>query len=119
MDFKLKTERLKEELILLKERFLTNEKPENKRDYEFFSYVKDKTTPIFLLIDEWEQSANELIQKREISIHPQQVASTKDNFELLLLHSYYIDVKKKRYMELYQAIQYVFDLALVGLKKNT
>ncbi|MCZ0701892.1 hypothetical protein J2T56_000333 [Natronobacillus azotifigens] len=107
------TSQLKSELEKLKQRYLTEEKPENKRDPDFFAMAKAETSHLFQLIDTWEEEANDLIQKRVItSVHPQQVISTKENMELLLMHSYYIDVNKKRYMELFQSVFYVFDLAV-------
>lgn len=94
---------------LLKDKFLTNEPPENVRDSDFFQKVKSETEPLFVLAKEWEKQALDAVKQRKIHVHPQQVEATRENFELILLHSYYIDVKRQRYMELIQAIDYVCD----------
>ncbi|MFC4404388.1 DUF1798 family protein [Gracilibacillus xinjiangensis] len=108
---------LEQILDQLKDRYLTNERPENKRDPQFFQVVKERTNPIFEQIDEWYSSALLFIKKREVQVHPQQLQSTEENLKLLLLHSYYIDVRKKRYMELYQSVKYVFDLLKKDINK--
>lgn len=112
VNLKVTTIRLKEELEILKLNYLEQEKPEHKRDKDFFNYVKEKTMPVFQLNELWEKLALEHVKDRDVRVHPQQVASTKENIDLLLMHSYYIDVKRKRYMELNQSVQYVFDLIL-------
>lgn len=101
------TNELQQVSQLLKDKFLTNEPPENTRDPEFFQKVKSETDPLFVLAEEWEKQALDAVKQRKILVHPQQVESTRENFELILLHSYYIDVKPQRYMELIQAIDYV------------
>ncbi|GGM23145.1 hypothetical protein GCM10011351_06240 [Paraliobacillus quinghaiensis] len=115
MDLKQLTIQLRSELEGLKANYLQQEKPENKRDKVFFEYVKEKTTPVFQLIEEWEVLASSYVKNREVNVHPQQVVSTKENLDLILMHSYYIDVKRKRYMELYRSVHYVFDLILEDL----
>ncbi|MDC3415338.1 DUF1798 family protein [Aquibacillus salsiterrae] len=110
MDFLALTNELERTFAQLKDKYLTSEKPLDKRDQAFFNYVKEETTPLYKMIQQWETLAETFVKRREVGVHPQQVVSTKENLELLLLHSYYIDVKRKRYMELYQSIQYVFDL---------
>ncbi|QDP40423.1 DUF1798 family protein [Radiobacillus deserti] len=113
-------ESLKKDLQHLHTYYETHEKPENKRDPAFFEYVKEETTPIYKKIKAWEQEALAFVKDREVRVHPQQVASTAENLELLLMHSYYIDVRKKRYMELYKSVEYVFDLLLKDLRaKNS
>ena len=115
MDLKQLTIQLRSEIEGLKTNYLQQEKPENKRDKTFFLYVKEKTTPVFQLIEEWEKLAASHVKNRAVNVHPQQVVSTKENLDLILMHSYYIDVKRKRYMELYQSVNYVFDLLLEDL----
>lgn len=101
------TNELQQASQLLKDKFLTNEPPENTRDLDFFQKVKSETDPLFILAKEWEEKALDAVKQRRIPVHPQQVESTRENFELILLHSYYIDVKPQRFMELIQAIDYV------------
>ncbi|SFL85712.1 protein of unknown function [Gracilibacillus orientalis] len=102
-------EELEKELLRLKEYYLAHERPENKRDPEFFAFVKENTEPIFEKVDHWNEEALNFVKNRNVKVHPQQVESTEENIKLLLLHSYYVDVKRKRYMELYQSVLYVFD----------
>ncbi|MBM7569866.1 DUF1798 family protein [Aquibacillus albus] len=113
------TRDLKRILEELKAHYLENEKPEDKRDKAFFEFVKHKTTPVYERLKKWEDEALEFVKNREVHVHPQQIASTKENMELLLLHSYYIDVKRKRYMELNQSVHYVLDILLNDLSNQT
>ncbi|MGP4041302.1 DUF1798 family protein [Gracilibacillus sp. D59] len=103
-------EDLEKELVKLKEYYLSHERPENKRDPKFFAFVKDNTEPVFETVDQWYEEALNFVKNRNVKVHPQQVESTEENIKLLLLHSYYVDVKRKRYMELHQSVIYVFDL---------
>lgn len=117
MELKDQTIELKYHLDQLMERYDNNTPPENKRDKEFFQFVKETTAPMYKLIDEWEEAALEAVKARQVDIHPQQVQSTRENMELLLMNSFYVDVKRKRYMELNQSIHYVFDQLLRELEK--
>lgn len=103
------TNELQEATQLLKDKFLTSEPPENVRDREFFQKVKTETGLLFALAEKWEKQALGAVKQRKVLVHPQQVESTRENFELILLHSYYMDVKTQRFMELIQAIDYVCD----------
>ncbi|MFB1098805.1 DUF1798 family protein [Terribacillus sp. JSM ZJ617] len=94
----------------LKERFLTHEPPSEKHDKAFFEMVKKETEPMYLLLRKWHQAAEEFVQQREVSVHPQQVKSTEENVHLIILHSYYIDIKSERYMDYHQSIGYVIQL---------
>ncbi|MBU5594205.1 YppE family protein [Amphibacillus sp. MSJ-3] len=104
------TNELQKASLRLKENFINNQQPVDQRDPSFFEIVKTETEPLFNLIERWEKESLAAIKQRELLIHPQQIKSTRENFELVLLHSYYIDVKPKRYMELQQAINYVCEL---------
>lgn len=112
MSVKTQTIELKQSLQYLKKQYYQREKPENKRDPAFFSFVKTETAPIFELVDSWAKETAHEVKQRHLRIHPQQVASTKENVELLLLHSYYIDVREKRYMNLYNSVCYILDIIL-------
>ncbi|WP_138417041.1 DUF1798 family protein [Aquibacillus sediminis] len=115
-ELKQLTDQLQLKIDELKSRYLTNEKPENKRDRDFFMYVKDQTTPTYEMIQQWQEVALAFVKDRKVQVHPQQIESTSENLELLLMHSYYIDVKRKRYMELHHSIHYVFDRLLEDLE---
>lgn len=115
MELKKQTESLKNHLNQLKERFEHNEAPADSRDKAFFLKVREETLPVYTLLEEWEASALKVVKNREAKVHPHQITSTKENMELLLMHSYYIDARRKRYMELYTSILYVFDLLLADI----
>ncbi len=108
VDMNEQTKQLKIHLYELKDHFDRNNPPEGFSDKVFFQKVKEETTPIYDLLNKWEINALELIKKRKLSVHPHQIISTKENFELLLMHSYYIDCRRRTYMELNQSILYVF-----------
>lgn len=65
---------------------------------------------MYQLLQEWHQAAADFVQQREISVHPQQVQSTEENVHLIILHSYYIDIRSERYMDYLQSIGYVIQL---------
>lgn len=115
MDSKEQTIKLKEQLQLLKDNYEKNNPPENKKDRVFFNDVKNKTEPIYSMLATWETDTLEIVKQRKVSVHPHQITSTRENMELLLMHSYYIDVKRKRYMELNHSVLYIFDLLLQDL----
>jgi hypothetical protein len=110
------TVQLKEYLQQLKDLFEENNPPEDRRDKEYFEMVKEKTLPIYELLSKWEELALKIIKESKISVHPNQIVSTRENMELLLMHSYYIDVRRRRYMELNQSVLYVFDQLIRALE---
>lgn len=112
MDLKKQTEALKQHLNSLKDRFENTAPPENRRDRDFFQMVKRETTPIYELLENWEETALHLVKERKVSVHPHQVTSTRENMELLLMHSYFFDARRKRYMELNHSVLYIFDQIL-------
>ncbi|MFC4557349.1 DUF1798 family protein [Virgibacillus kekensis] len=118
MDLELQTELFKQHTEKLKERYELNEPPENKKDREFFLMVKEHTTPIYTLLEDWEENALAAVKERRVTIHPHQVTSTRENMELLLMHSFYVDVKRKRYMELNHSIHFILDQLLRDLREK-
>lgn len=110
------TEQLLKDLHRLRDRFETETPPKNLKDRDFFQKVKQETSPIYERIAVWEESALKAVKAREASVHPHQVNSTRENMELLLMHSYYKDARRKRYMELYKSIKYIFEQLLNDLK---
>ncbi|WP_217585467.1 DUF1798 family protein [Lentibacillus saliphilus] len=113
---KVKTEQLKKELNRLKQMYEQNNPPEDFKDKQFFLWMKADSTPVYDMLADWETTALNVVQQQDINLHPQQVVSTRENMELLLMHSYYKDARQKRYMELYQSIEYIFDQLLRSLK---
>ncbi|MBP1969573.1 hypothetical protein J2Z83_001680 [Virgibacillus natechei] len=112
MDLKNQTVELKQHLNRLKDKYENDEPPENKKDRQFFLKVKEESTPIYELLAKWEEDSLQIVKERKINVHPQQITSTRENMELLLMHSFYIDVKRKRFMELNNSIAYIFDQLL-------
>ncbi|WP_010095840.1 DUF1798 family protein [Ornithinibacillus scapharcae] len=110
------TNQLKEDLGRLKDVFENNTPPEDRRDKAYFEMVKEKTLPIYELLEKWEVLALKVVKESKISVHPNQIASTRENMELVLMHSYYVDVRRRRYMELHQSILYVFDQLLRAIE---
>ncbi|HLS08250.1 DUF1798 family protein [Lentibacillus sp.] len=115
MNLMQQTEALKEHLEQLKNIYEENNPPESKKDKQFFQMVKERTEPVYELLAEWEKNALKAVKERKVNLHPQQVASTRENMELLLMNSYYVDVKRKRYMELNHSIHFILDQLLSDL----
>ncbi|MFD1849499.1 DUF1798 family protein [Oceanobacillus bengalensis] len=109
MELKERTILLNNHLLRLKALYENSTPPENKKDRKFFLQVKEETSPIYEMVEKWEEQALQVVKAREVTVHPNQVNATKENMELLLMHSYYLDVRRKRYMELYRSIRYIFD----------
>lgn len=111
--------KVKEELDQLKDLYIQSEKPADRKDRELFEKVKVESKPLFELNEKWANLAEQYTYSVENSIvYPLQINNTKENFELVILHSYYIDVPKKRYMELYNSIHYVLDQLLDSIEMN-
>lgn len=111
-DLQEQTRHLLQQLDKLKVHYESNNPPEDIRDKAFFLYVKETTEPIYRDLKIWEEDVLDLVKNREVNLHPQQVTSTKENMELLLLHSFYVDIWPKRYMALYKSVYFIFDRLL-------
>lgn len=109
MELLKQTEILRKHLEYLRDLFEHSDPPANVKDRSFFEKVKAETTPIFELTATWEEDALKLVKEKKLTVHPQQITSTKENMELLLMHSYYKDARRKRYMELYNSVLYIYD----------
>ncbi|ALX47929.1 DUF1798 family protein [Lentibacillus amyloliquefaciens] len=118
MNLEEQTIQLKEELERLKNIYEENNPPESKKDKDFFEMMKVQTAPIYDLLAEWEENTLKIVKERRVNVHPQQVTSTRENMELLLLNSYYVDVKRRRYMELDHSIHFIFDQLLSELRAD-
>lgn len=117
-ELKYQTECLKKYLDELKERYDNNDPPASIKDKKFFAMMKENTMNIYELLENWEEHALQIIKERKVNVHPHQIISTKENIELLILHSYYIDAKKKRYMELHGSSHYIFDQLLRSISSK-
>jgi hypothetical protein len=109
--------KLSEQMAVLKERFLTHEPPSDKKDKEFFERVKRETKPMYDLLLQWNEAAAAFVQQREVNVHPQQIQSTEENIHLIILHSYYIDIRSERYMDYHHSIGYVIQLLNEDLER--
>lgn len=118
MKFSKQTKQLEQYLPQLLQIFNENRPPERINDQSFFAQVKEETTPIFNLLQEWEKEAVQFLKVHPIkNIFPQQIASAKENMEALILHSYYVDIRRRQYMEIYRSLQYTLTLILSELEK--
>jgi len=96
------------ELERLKDIFYKpNDSMENKQAY--FQHVKKETIPIFDMLSKWEEKTLAFIKEGNGYVHPKQIIATKENMELIILHSFYKDIRKRRYMEYYSSCLYVFN----------
>lgn len=112
MSLKKNTEEMKRLIDRQHLRFLNTEGPIDKKSYEFFNQVKKETKPMFQLNHSWMEDAEAFVKNRKANVHPNQVKSTHENMEMIILHSYYLDVQLKRFKELYQSSHYVLDMIL-------
>lgn len=108
------TKSLTQHTTVLEEIFNDEElTPENTS--EFFEYVRTETEGVFAKLKEWENILLELDQAGETVIHENMIHSTKDNMTALIMHSYYKDVRRRRYMEIKRSCIYVYQSILKGL----
>ncbi|MGP4075287.1 YppE family protein [Halobacillus sp. K22] len=112
------TKDLKQLIDQLHIQFLETEGPVDKKNHAFFKKVKEETSPMFELNSRWSEEAEEYVKNRRASVHPNQIKSTNENIEMIILHSYYVDVHRKRFKELYQSVHYVLDMILNDMKNE-
>jgi len=111
MDLLKETVLLQEHIHCLKSRYLKGDPPGEFKDKAFFNYVKENTAPIYELLSNWEPYTLSFLKNEKTApVHPHQIISTTENIELIIMHSYYMDVKEKRYMELNISINYVLGI---------
>ncbi|MCA0983061.1 YppE family protein [Halobacillus yeomjeoni] len=111
------TKELKQLIDRLHLQFIESEGPVDKKDHAFFNKVKQETGPMFEINEAWRDEAEVFVKERKASVHPNQVKSTHENIEMIILHSYYLDVDRKRFKELYQSVHYVLDMMLNDLSE--
>lgn len=91
--------------------------PENTS--EFFDFVKSETEPIFVLVKEWERLLAEESAQDRMIIPENIILSTKDNMTALIMHSFYKDVRRRRYMEIKRSCLYTFQSVLKELDNES
>lgn len=106
---------LKESLDLLKDKFEVADPPKSHNDRAYFLEMKEDTEPIYFDLQEWQTLALEASQKREIPIYPNQIIATVENYELIIVHSYYLDIRRRKFMEYYNSCMYVFHQVIHAL----
>lgn len=85
-------------------------KPENTP--LFFEYVREHTEDVFEQLGKWESLLMTYVNNNRPIIAETMIASTKDNMNALIMHSYYKDVRRRRYMEIKRSCIYVFQAVL-------
>src|SRR5690625_1193451 len=108
-ELKRLTNNLKSELNALQLMFKKTKEEEIKRDRSYFEFVKQDSKQLFQLIDMWYDKALHIVNNYDISVYDVQIKTTKENFEMIVLHSYYGDVRRRRYVEMNRSCIYVFD----------
>ncbi|MBA2173913.1 DUF1798 family protein [Halobacillus locisalis] len=111
------TEQLKTLIDERHHHFINTEGPIDKSDRSFFEQVKKETSPMFEMNLSWRDEAEAFVKDRRASVHPNQVKSTHENIDMIILHSYYLDVDLKRFKELHQSAHYVLDMILDDSKE--
>ncbi|WLV25939.1 DUF1798 family protein [Aciduricibacillus chroicocephali] len=105
------TTSLLEHIQRLKNVFLEEKPPADFKDKAFFERVKADANPIHMLLNEWEEEALLFLKANtNAPVHPHQIVSTRENIELIIMHSHYSDVREKRYMELNISVNYVLGI---------
>lgn len=79
---------------------------------QYFSYVKSELNDKFLLLEDWYRLTHEKIKNGQLNVPETMLESTKDNMEQLMLHSYYFDVRIRRYNEIKKSCLYVYHTIL-------
>ena len=106
---------LRETLDILKNNFEVADPPKSHNDRAYFLEMKKETEPIYFALQDWQAFALEASQKREIPIYPNQIIATVENYELIIVHSYYLDIRRRKFMEYYNSCMYVFHQVIHAL----
>ncbi|MGM0522781.1 MAG: DUF1798 family protein [Bacillota bacterium] len=91
-------------------RYQQDKTPAKLNDRESFSMIKEEVTPQFQLLEQWEEELLTDIKSHALSIHPSLVQSTRENMELIIMHSFYHDTDVKRFNELVKSVDVVIDM---------
>lgn len=118
MDLYSITVSLQKYLYKLQHRFETSQPPETMNDRAFFNDMKEETKPIYDLLKTWEIDTLKYIDTNKSNLFPQQIIATIDNIEMIILHSYYIDIRRRFYMEYFNSTIYILEQLLRELGDN-
>ncbi|KOP80549.1 hypothetical protein AMS59_03975 [Lysinibacillus sp. FJAT-14745] len=84
---------------------------EENRTPDFFVEVKPYADVIHQLLKEWQQEANEWIQKnRPKYMHTQQIASAVESMEQFVVQSFYKETSKKRFLDAIHSTSYTLKI---------
>lgn len=109
------TYKLIDTLTSLEEVYRSEEEVERSR--EFFNEIKPKVESYLILLESWGKATHQLASAGKLQVFPQQIDATIDNMKALIMHSFYKDVRKRRYMEIKQACYYIFMQSIEGLEE--
>jgi len=110
-----KTILLQKYLIQLQNRFQTCKPPKSVKDRSFFKQMKEETKPIYELLSEWKSETLKFIANGQSKLFPHQIEATVENIEMIILHSYYIDIRRRFYMEYFNSTIYILEQLLTEL----
>src|SRR5699024_2651346 len=100
-DYIYKTKKLIHALDLLEDKYRSETDVDRSRSY--FNNIKPEVETYLNFLEEWGELAHQLSEQGLLTIFPQQIDATIDNMRALIMHSYYKDVRKRRYMEMKQS----------------
>src|SRR5690625_219055 len=78
----------------------------------YFRFVKEDSQEVFKTLNQWEKLVLDAIDSGSISIPQQLIESTIDNMNAFIMHSYYQDIRRRKYIEMKKSCLYVFHLVL-------
>lgn|SRR5690625_4402648 len=110
-----KTILLQKYLLQLQNRFQTYKPPTSVNDRVFFKQMKKETKPIYELLNVWKHETLNFIKNKQSKLFPHQIEATVDNIEMIILHSYYIDIRRRFYMEYFNSTIYILEQLLAEL----
>ncbi|MFT9816254.1 YppE family protein [Lysinibacillus sp. RC46] len=84
---------------------------EENRTPDFFVEVKPHADVIHQLLKEWQQEANEWIQKNKPKyMHTQQIASAVESMEQFVVQSFFKETSKKRFLDAIHSTSYTLKI---------
>jgi len=90
--------------------------PENNE--QFFSFVKKETEDMFKDLETWERLLQYFQAQGNTIIFQPMLESAIDNMKALIMHSYYKDVRRRRYMEIKRSCVYTFRFVLEKIENE-
>ena len=92
---------------------------EENRAPHFFDEVKPHADSMHVLLDKWQQSANEWIQNHRTKyMHSQQINACVDSMKQFIVQSFYKETSKKRFIQSVQSALYTLNTFLRYLQEG-